>query len=50
MQGRWNDASAVLERINPEEEQQELNLLKRNVTESAGLRGVSRCARACAVR
>lgn len=35
MQARWDDASAVLERINPQERAQELELLKRNVAESA---------------
>ena len=35
MRDRWDDASAVLERINPREKQQELDLLQRNVRESA---------------
>lgn len=35
MRERWDDAGAVLERINPREKQQELDLLRRNVTESA---------------
>ena len=35
MHDRWDDASAVLERINPQEKKQELDLLRRNVQESA---------------
>lgn len=35
MKERWDDAGAVLERINPREKQQDLDLLRRNVTESA---------------
>jgi SP family galactose:H+ symporter-like MFS transporter len=35
MRNRWDDASAVLERINPREKQQELGMLRRNVRESA---------------
>jgi len=35
MRGRWDDAAAVLERISPAEKQQELEQLKRNVSESA---------------
>ncbi len=36
MQGRWDDVGQVLDRINPREKQQELDLLHRNVEESAG--------------
>jgi sugar porter (SP) family MFS transporter len=36
MQGRWNDAEAVMERINPRHKQQEMDLLHRNVEEGAG--------------
>ena len=36
MQGRWDDADAVLERIDPRHKQQEIQLLHRNVEESAG--------------
>ncbi|HEX6524376.1 MAG TPA: sugar porter family MFS transporter [Streptosporangiaceae bacterium] len=35
MRGRWDDARAVLDRINPRERQQELDQLQRNVAESA---------------
>ena len=35
LRGRWGEAGAVLERINPREKQQELDLLQRNVEESA---------------
>jgi SP family galactose:H+ symporter-like MFS transporter len=36
MQGRWDDASAVIERINPRQKRREMELLHRNVEESAG--------------
>ncbi len=36
MQGRWDDADAVLERIDPRHKRQEMELLHRNVEESAG--------------
>ena len=36
MQGRWDDASAVLRRANPREHERELSLLHRNAEESAG--------------
>jgi MFS transporter, SP family, galactose:H+ symporter len=35
MQERWDDAAAVLDRINPQEKEQELEQLHRNVAESA---------------
>jgi MFS transporter, SP family, galactose:H+ symporter len=35
MRGRWDDADIVLGRINPREKEQELDLLRRNVAESA---------------
>jgi SP family galactose:H+ symporter-like MFS transporter len=36
MKGRWDDAEAVIERIDPQHQQQEMELLHRNVTESSG--------------
>src|SRR5581483_10723141 len=36
MQGRWDDVAAVLNRINPRHEKQELDSLHRNVEASAG--------------
>jgi SP family galactose:H+ symporter-like MFS transporter len=36
MQGRWEDADAVVGRINPRHKQQEMELLRRNVEDSAG--------------
>jgi SP family galactose:H+ symporter-like MFS transporter len=36
MQGRWDEASAVIERVNPQQAKQEMELLHRNVEESAG--------------
>ena len=35
MRGRWDDAAAVLGRINPQEKQRDLDQLQRNVEESA---------------
>jgi hypothetical protein len=36
MQGRWEEAGAVIERVNPRHKKQEMGLLHRNVAESAG--------------
>ena len=36
MQGRWDDARAVVERVNPRYTDQEMDLLHRNLEESAG--------------
>ena len=36
MRERWDEASGVLERINPDDKQQELKQLRSNVAESAG--------------
>jgi sugar porter (SP) family MFS transporter len=36
MHDRWDDAAAVVERINPRHKRQEMELLHRNVAESAG--------------
>jgi MFS transporter, SP family, galactose:H+ symporter len=36
MQGRWDDASRVIERINPRQRRPEMDLLHRNVEESSG--------------
>jgi sugar porter (SP) family MFS transporter len=36
MQDRWDDAEAVIERVNPQQKKREMELLHRNVAESAG--------------
>jgi len=36
MQGRWDDAEAVIERVNPRYKQHEMDLLHRNVDEASG--------------
>jgi sugar porter (SP) family MFS transporter len=36
MQGRWDDAKSVIDRVNPRHEQQEMELLHRNVDEASG--------------
>jgi MFS family permease len=36
MQGRWDDADAVVERIDPQHKEQEMELLHSNVEESSG--------------
>jgi MFS family permease len=36
MQGRWHDADAVMARVNPDRREQEMDLLHRNIEESAG--------------
>ncbi|MFY9931040.1 MAG: sugar porter family MFS transporter, partial [Streptosporangiaceae bacterium] len=36
MQGRWDEAGAVIERVNPQQKKEELELLHRNVEESTG--------------